>query len=181
MSIWICSDWHANHDKPFIWEDRGFNNVDEMNKEIIRRHNELVLPEDEVYTLGDCCLGGDLDFGKNFIESLNGKIHIIRGNHCTDKKAEMYLTCKNVLDVSYGTTLKYKKYHFFLSHYPCLTSNFDSEEPLKMKTISLCGHSHTKDCFADIDKGLIFHCEMDTNDCRPWLLDDIIEKIKERV
>ena len=30
----------------------------------------------------------------------------------------------------------------------------------------------------NMDKGLIFHCEMDTNNCCPWLLDDIIEDIK---
>ena len=77
--------------------------------------------------------------------------------------------------------LKYNGYNFYLSHYPALTSNYDYDKPLKRKVISLCGHTHTKDPFADVDKGLIFHCELDTNDCYPWCLDDIITKIKERI
>jgi calcineurin-like phosphoesterase family protein len=74
--------------------------------------------------------------------------------------------------------LKYNKYHFYLSHFPTICSNYD-DEGLKHCMIGLCGHTHTKDPFLDMDKGLIFHTEVDTNNCYPWLLDDIIEKTKE--
>jgi hypothetical protein len=30
-----------------------------------------------------------------------------------------------------------------------------------------------------MDKGLIFHVELDTNNNKPWLLDDIIKELKE--
>ena len=179
--IWLTSDWHFNHNKPFIYEPRGFTNVEEMNEAIIKRHNSIVDYNDDVYCLGDCMLG-DNELGLKCIKSLKGKIHIIRGNHCTDVRNELYKTCYNVVEVlGYGEMLKYSGYHFYLSHYPTLTSNHDIDKPLKRRMVNLCGHSHTVDKFADFDKGLIFHVELDTNNCYPWLIDNIIEDIKNYI
>ena len=58
--------------------------------------------------------------------------------------------------------------------------NYD-EKSLKQKIINLCGHAHTLDRFADFDKGLIYHCEVDAHDNKPVLLDDIIQEIKTKV
>ena len=77
--------------------------------------------------------------------------------------------------------IKYKNYNIFLSHYPTLTANHDNGKSLKHKTINICGHSHTKDPFADWDKGCIFHAELDTNNNKPWLLDDIIKLMEDKV
>ena len=30
--IWLCSDWHLNHNKEFIWKARGFESVAQMNE-----------------------------------------------------------------------------------------------------------------------------------------------------
>lgn len=182
--IWITSDWHFCHSKSFILEPRGFSSAEEMNKEIIRRHNELVSPDDIVYCLGDCGLGGPdtLDEIKNCIEALNGSIHVITGNHDSPRRIDMYLNCKNVEDVSfYATQLRYRKYTFYLSHYPTLVGNQDGDKPLKARLINLCGHSHYSDRWADWDKGLIYHCEMEAHDCKPILLNDIIEEIKDKI
>ena len=94
------------------------------------------------------------------------------------RSSNLYKQCYNVVEVCDAKYLRYGKYHFFLSHYPCITSNFDDDKPLQKRIISIAGHTHTKDKFKDMDKGIIFHCEMDTNNCYPWLLDDIIENIK---
>jgi calcineurin-like phosphoesterase family protein len=154
-----------------------------MNKEIVFRHNLFVSLWDDVYVLGDLCLGADdvYEDNKRLIESLNGRLHIVLGNHDSQKRIEMYKTCKNVVEIcGYATMLKYKKYIFYISHYPTLTSNFDNTKPLKAKTINLCGHGHVEDKFADIDKGLIYHVEMDAHSCYPIALDDIIEQLKYR-
>lgn len=148
-----------------------------MNRAIIQRHNKLVNWDDDVYTLGDCMLNNN-DEGRSCIAQLNGQIHVIRGNHDNDSRMEIYRGLHNVVEVCEGKFLRNGKYHFYLSHYPCLTSNWDEDKPLKARVANLCGHSHTKDHFADWDKGLIFHCEMDTNNCEPILLDDIIKKIE---
>ena len=178
--IWVTSDLHFGHNKDFLWRPRGFNSIEEHDREVIKRWNEIVNPNDTVYVLGDLMLGNN-DAGLHKIEQLMGNIRIIIGNHDTDTRIEYYLSSlMNVVSVEWGWRLRYKGITFYMSHYPSLTSNYDEDKPLKAKVVNLCGHSHTSDPFANWDKGLIFHTELDTNDCRPWLLDDIIIKIKEK-
>lgn len=179
-NIWITSDWHFCHQKDFLWSPRGFKNPYEMNEAIIKRHNKLVQPEDDVYCLGDCVLN-DNELGLYCIKQLKGNIHIIRGNHDSDTRIPLYSSCWNVVEICEGKFLNYNNYHFYLSHYPCICSNWDYDKPLKSRTISLCGHVHTENPFKDWDKGLIYHCEMDTNYCYPWNIDDIILNIKEKL
>ena len=73
--------------------------------------------------------------------------------------------------------IKYKKYNFLLSHHPTLTSNMDEDKPIKARIINLCGHYHTTDRFIEMNKGLCYHVDMDAHNCRPCLLDDVIEQV----
>ena len=176
--IFVCSDWHFGHNKQFCYEARGFNSVEEMNEAIVKNHNSVVGPEDDVYCLGDCFMGEDKEAGKAWIEKLNGKIHIIRGNHCSNNKVEVYKSCSNVVEIcGWAEMIKYKKYNFLLSHHPTLTSNMDADKPIKARIINLCGHYHTMDKFCEMDKGLCYHVDMDAHNCYPCLLDNIIEEI----
>lgn len=177
MKIWLSSDYHFNHDKPFIWESRGFNSVEEMNEAIVERNNELVSPDDTLIILGDIMLGGPdkIEEGMQLLNRMNGDKLIILGNHDTDNRKRAYTN--NGLSIFYAYMFNYKKYHFYLSHYPTLCSNYDDGKKLTQKTLNLCGHSHYKDPFADWDKGCIFHVEVDGNNCYPWALDDIIKKM----
>jgi len=179
--IFITSDTHFGQDKDFIWGKRGFNSVDEMNSKIIQNWNNVVSPEDTVYHLGDVMLG-DTEKGIHCLEQLNGKIHIVWGNHCTNTRKELYKTCHNVVEsCGFATIIKHKGYTFYLSHYPTITSNYDVDKPLKSRVINLAGHSHVFDPYSDWDKGLIYHVEMETNNCTPWDLDIIIKNIKEKL
>ena len=181
--IWVTSDWHLNHDRPFIWQARGFESVEEMNEEIICRHNILVQEEDDVYVLGDLCLGGGgheaLAANKEMIERFKGKIHIILGNHDTPARVAMYQTCKNVVEVAYATMLHYNGYHFFMSHFPCITANLE-KETLKQCTIGLHGHTHAKERFY---QGIpfLYQVGMDAQGCFPVDFDDAIEDMKNEV
>ena len=179
-NIWLTSDWHFCHDREFLYGSRGFSSVWEMNKELVARYNEVVSKNDDVYVLGDLMLNND-QAGLACIKNLKGNIHVIRGNHDTNTRITQYSSCWNIVEICEGKYFNYKNYHFYLSHYPCICSNWDYDKPLKARTISLCGHTHTQDPFKDFDKGLIFHCEVDTNNCYPWNINDIITKIKERL
>lgn len=155
-----------------------------MNEEIIKRHNELVGPDDTVYALGDCSLGGGdaaiLEKNKALIERLNGKIHIIRGNHDTDRRVAMYESCNNVIGpVLYADMLHYKGYHFYLSHFPTLTGNLEKES-LKQCTCNLFGHTHQTTNF-HMDMPYLYHVGVDSHDCKPVLLDDIIKEMETKV
>lgn len=77
--IFLTSDWHFNHSKEFIYKPRGFDSAEEMNSALVERHNSLVTSEDDVYILGDLCLGGaeSLEKSRELISSMNGKLHVV--------------------------------------------------------------------------------------------------------
>lgn len=181
--IYISSDLHLNHQREFIYAARGYSSIEEMNKDLITKFNNTVTDEDEVYILGDLCLGGANSLIDNFkmLSQLNGNIHIVLGNHDTETRRRMYETLPQVVSISYADMIHYHKYHFYLSHYPTLTANLDCDKPLRARTINLCGHSHTTDPFADWEKGCIYHCEVDAHNGFPVSLDTIIEDMKRRI
>ncbi len=179
--IYVTSDLHFMHNRQFIYEPRGFKSVYEMNEAIVKNWNSVVNPEDDVYLLGDIMLN-DNEAGIKLLKSLKGNIHIIRGNHCTDARVQLYSQCWNVVEImGYANILKYNGYRFYLSHYPTIVSNFDDDKPLKKRTINLCGHTHTNNKFADINKGLIYHCELDAHNMYPVSLDQVILDMEQKV
>lgn len=176
--IWLCSDLHFCHNQPFIYEPRGFSSVHEMNEQIIKNFNEVVDWTDDLYILGDCFLNNNEE-GMSYMRRLPGKKHIIWGNHDTVARQEL-MWLENFDCLGYANMLKYNGYHFYLSHYPTLTSNYDDNKSLKRRMINLCGHTHIKDKFQDMKMhlGLIYHVELDAHNCYPILLDNIIEDIQ---
>lgn len=178
--IYVTSDTHFSHDKEFLWGPRGFKSQWEMNESIIKNWNAVITEDDDVYILGDVVMS-DTESGIAALKQLRGKIHIIRGNHCTDAKVKLYQECHNVVEVVDAKWLKVGKQMFFLSHYPTLTNNHDDEKPLSRRIISLCGHVHTPDKWNDWDKGLIYHVEMDAHGCTPISIEQVLEDIKNKL
>ncbi len=180
--IFLTSDFHLSHNRDFVYAARGFASVEEMNETIVKRFNEVVSPDDIVYILGDLCLGGGSEEvkqeNKRLIESLNGDLKVVLGNHDTPARVALYQSCRNVQIFGFANMIQYKKYHFYLSHYPSLTSNWDDDKSLKQRVINLCGHSHYTDPLKDMDKGPIYHVECDAHNCYPVALDKIIEDMK---
>ena len=176
--IFLTSDLHFGHDREFIWKVRGYSSVSEMNAEQVRKWNETVSDEDDVYLLGDCMLGGTENI--EFMKQLKGKIHICLGNHDTSTREKLYCGLPNVVEVSeVGIRLKYRKYHFVLTHYPMITGNLEKES-LKQCTICLYGHTHQQTNFYN-EIPYMYHVGVDSHNCFPVLLDMIIEEMKLKV
>lgn len=72
--VWFTSDTHFGSQRTLELSKRPFNSVEEMDKEIIRRWNEVVDKEDTIFHLGDF---GDFGIAKK----LNGHIKLICGNY----------------------------------------------------------------------------------------------------
>lgn len=181
--IYFSSDYHFNHDREFVYQARGFPNVEEMNEAIIQRHNEIVKPEDIICVLGDLCLGGGseemLQKNKELIERLNGILYVVRGNHDTDNRCKLYQSCKNIKEITAATYLNYNGYHFYLSHYPTLTGNLEKES-LRQMTLNIYGHTHQKTNFYE-DRPYMFHCGVDSHNCYPVSIDTVIAEMKAKV
>ncbi len=181
--IYFTSDWHIGHNKPFIYEERGFSNIFDMDTAIIKNCNSIIKPEDTLIILGDLALGQDEKEWNQIFDNINcNEIFFIAGNHDTLKRIEKY---KNEYGFQYlgeACSFKYEGYHFFLSHYPTLVGNYDeNDKPLKRKCINLCGHTHTKDKFSDFDKGLIYHVELDAHNNNIVSFETIINDIKGKI
>lgn len=176
--VYFTSDLHFCHDKDFVWQVRGFESIDEMNAEIVRKWNELVYPDDDVYVLGDLTLG-NVEEGLKLIAKLNGYLHIIRGNHDTDTKANRYLELPNVVSVEFATVYKYKKAIFWLSHYPTITANYDDDKPWAKHLVCLFGHTHQEQPFYN-DNPYMFNVGMDAHNCTPISIEKIIETIRNK-
>lgn len=151
-----------------------------MNHAIVENWNQLVNTEDEVYILGDIMLNDDQN-GLMLLWNLHGHLHIIRGNHDTDNRVMEYVKCPNVEEIKYVHVMKYNGVRLYMSHYPTLVGNYDDGRSLRRGMLNLCGHSHTTDPFADWDKGRIFHVELDAHECKPILLDEILEKCERKL
>ena len=114
--IFVTSDLHICHNKPFLYEPRGFTSIEEMNEAIVERWNSVVRPDDTVWNLGDFALN-DIDAAIPYIRRLNGNIMWIAGNHDGSAKIDKILTeCydKDISYCGYAEMLKIHKYHFSL-------------------------------------------------------------------
>lgn len=80
---YYTADLHLDHLSILQFESksRPFNNIDEMNEALIKKWNNKVNWDDEVYILGDFCFDNHGDRATNFLKRLNGKKYLIRGNH----------------------------------------------------------------------------------------------------
>src|SRR5258708_2902123 len=80
--IYFSSDWHLGHDKPFIWEKRGYADNAAHTQGILEKVNETVREQDYLFYLGDLCLNTKEIGFEYYISKINCKnIWILWGNH----------------------------------------------------------------------------------------------------
>ena len=171
--IYLSSDPHFGHAKDFLWRPRGFSSVEEMNEGIIERWNLIVEPNDDVYLLGDVIMGDISNL--NYVRRLNGNLHIIYGNHDTNARILRYAEELDNAEIhGFATTFKYKKKQFMLSHYPTITSNMETNP--YMTVFNLYGHTHQNTNFYE-NSPFMYHVGVDSHNCYPILIDDIISDI----
>lgn len=144
QNIFITSDHHFNHINIIKYCNRPFKDVNEMNKELIKKWNGVVKPNDIVYHLGDFHLGHK-DEIKRVVSQLNGKIFLIRGNH--DRNTVSTYT-EAGLTVLKNAPIILEDYKIILSHRPLL----DSIIPENF--INIHGHIHNHKLEDDYDTNL---------------------------
>lgn len=175
--IYFSSDLHFNHNKPFIYADRGFSSVDEMNITIIYNFNSVLTPQDDLYLLGDTLMGNTSETILLF-QQLKGKIHLIWGNHDTSNRQRILAQQPNVVEVlGYAGILTYEKQNFYLCHFPTSTFNFDEDKPLNRRLLCLAGHTHSIEKF---DPCGSYNIAVDAHNCRPVSIETVLDDFKER-
>lgn len=177
--IFFTSDLHFNHDRSFIYSPRGFPNVQEMNEAIVERFNSVVKPNDDLYILGDLCLGPDLEANRVLLSRLNGNLHLTFGNHDTPRRNQMYSELPSLIEAKTVITMRYGGYNFYLSHYPTVTGNLN-EKYLKQMVLNLYGHTHQNTNFYE-DRPYMYHVGVDSHNCTPVSIDEVISNMKAKV
>lgn len=164
---------HFNHQNIIAYcpESRPFKTVAEMNEAIIQRWNSVVKEDDTVIHCGDFFMGQNKEI-EPILSKLNGKIILVRGNH--DSKARREIYEKNGVEVHDIFYLPYKGRFFIFCHFP-----ISNEEFMRMvrednsECILVYGHVHD-----NAPSGLVdgtFHAGVDTNDLTPVSLHHIWE------
>ena len=172
--IYFTSDLHIGHDKDFIWKERGFSSVEEHDKEILKRWNKIVKPEDEVFILGDLAMGGNEKEWNSIFYCLNGKnIYFIQGNHDTNRKMDIYEDNYKMNYLGAAHFWKYGKKSFYLSHYPTFVGNKEDKKFLW----NLSGHTHSKNKF-EYGQYRVYNVAVDAHNCYPVSIEEIIKDIK---
>jgi calcineurin-like phosphoesterase family protein len=139
-----------------------------MNSCLVEKHNSVVKDGDTVYHIGDFSLYTDnLPLMKHCLKYLNGKHHLILGNHDTLKPWEYidigFLTVHTALELhtEYG--------NFVLGHDPAISV-------INKDWKFLCGHIH--DLFCKIKN--VVNVGVDVWDFKPVSAEEIIKLYKEK-
>lgn len=83
MNYYI-SDLHFMHTNIISFDGRPYQNIKEMNAQLIKNWNSVVKNNDIVYILGDFCWSTKEEDWLYVLRRLNGQKFLIKGNH--DKK-----------------------------------------------------------------------------------------------
>ena len=169
----FTSDTHFGHKNIIRLCDRPFQGIHEMDEELIARWNETVKEHDEVYHLGDFGYKCSVSHLKRIMERLNGRIHLIVGNH--DRYT---LRANEELDRFTSVFHMLKLWGILdqpitLCHWPML-----SWDQSHRGAIQLFGHHHGNK-LDKIKKGFQMDVGVDPNNFRPISLDQVIEKLNQ--
>jgi calcineurin-like phosphoesterase family protein len=168
-NLFFTADTHFFHANIIRYSKRPFQNVEEMNEEIIRRWNMVVGKNDTVYHLGDFAMTDGIK--RNEIrDCLNGKIFFIPGSHDKDPHGPNWTVLKPmetiklpIADEITNQNIRLTMCHYSMRSWPL--SHYGSW--------AIYGHHHG----ALEPYGMSFDIGVDCWDFYPVSLDDISKKM----
>jgi len=180
----VTSDTHFFHENIIKYCERPFKDAEEMNMVLVKNWNKAVGPEDDVFVVGDFALPKgehEMKFVKleELVRRLNGKKHLILGNHDYFEPDEYLLA--GFEDVQWGfTNLTLNNHLFTLCHYQ-MTSWYNSHKG----AMHLFGHEHWKrqhepkhSIYAEMRwSERKFNVCADANNFKPLDLNDVIRAL----
>ena len=180
--LYFTSDTHFCHSKIIEYANRPFASIQEMNETLIRNWNEAVPEDGTVYHLGDFCFGGNEEWW-SIIPRLNGRIHLIMGNHDMQNVGESFMQCFE--SVSEQKTISVDGQIIVMNHNPflCFGGSYRG-------VWQLFGHVHSgpRSLGNGKDDTRLVHLfptqydvGVDNNDYRPISYEKVRDIMKERI
>lgn len=112
------ADWHLAHKNILTLCNRRFTNIDEHDDYLIGCINEIVGKDDLLYILGDLGCHKDIKSLREYLKRINGRIHVILGNH--DNEADLIQLKREriIEDVKHFKTVQKGNKSIVCCHYP---------------------------------------------------------------
>lgn len=182
--LFFTSDTHFFHDNIIKYCNRPFKDADEMNKTLIENWNSVVPKDATVFHLGDVSLNANPKALDAVLDSLNGDIYLVIGNHEKDALGKEYIRghWKGIYDIAEifvkDDEISYEEQHLVMCHYPMTVWNASHRNSWQ-----LFGHVHG----GLSNKGKILHksCQMDVGvDChefKPISYEQVKHKITQQI
>lgn len=171
-NVFLTSDTHWGHAGicKFTNYDgspvRPWDDVEEMNEEMIKRWNETVGPKDKVYHLGDVVINRKF---LPILDRLNGDKVLYKGNHDIFRLADYVKYFRDIR--SYGVMNG-----CILSHIPV------HKDSIARFGANIHGHTHGNrvlDAGGNIDPDYFCVC-VEQTDYRPISFEDVLQKIRDQ-
>lgn len=127
--VYFVSDTHFGHENVIKYSKRPFESLHLMNKTLTENWNAVVQPTDDVFHLGDFAMKMNSKDIANVVRRLNGRIHLIMGNHDKVIKKDlqlqkMFASIQDVLEISVKDDDAHGGWQpIFMSHYPHISWN----------------------------------------------------------
>ena len=138
--IYYTSDLHLGHSNIIELCNRPFSSIEEMDRTIIQNWNAVVRKNNDVYIIGDFCYKVSVETAVSYLKRLNGKKHLIIGNH--DKKYLLDERFREQFDsVDWYLEVLDDGYMVCLFHYPIAEWN----GYFRQKYYHIYGHVHNSD------------------------------------
>jgi calcineurin-like phosphoesterase family protein len=109
--IFYIADTHFGHEDIITFDNRPFQNADQMTEVIIENWNKVVSDDDDVYVIGDMLWDMKWDDANAIAIRLNGNIHTVIGNHDDPTMYRPSGGCEYM-------TVTDNNRHVILCHYP---------------------------------------------------------------
>lgn len=159
----VYSDPHFGHANIIKYESRPFQNVHDMDYQLIKRWNQEVSKDDTVFVLGDVSFYNKEETA-HIINQLNGRKFLILGNHDRGRSVKWWK------EVGFDEVSKYPIIYggfFIMSHEPVYLNEH-------MLYVNIHGHTHSQ----SYESKQYVNVSVEKIDYRPVLLDSIISRYK---
>ena len=128
----LIADTHFGDENIINFENRPFENAEEMDEKLIENWVNTVDDEDTIYVLGDIFSKNDVEYITSILERVKGNIIVVKGNHDSEDILNFVKSFERVT----------------VYDYPIVVDNFWilSHEPMYVNTNSpyanIFGHVH---------------------------------------
>lgn len=135
----FTSDTHFNHENVIRFCNRPFESIEQHDETLIDNWNRVVGKNDVVFHLGDVAFG-TINKWEQIIPRLNGKIHLIMGNHDIRNVMNQTRLWNLFESVQFQKYISIADRQIILNHFPFLAYGGTYRD---VPVIQLYGHVHS--------------------------------------